>query len=174
MVFIFILPLKPFLAIGLYDESAQDIQINRWNLRFFDRNLQRRYDFEKKDVSIKYSKVFLAVGLFIFFIYVAVNIFFSSQSSFIMYGTFLCVGIITFFFMGSNKYKKYHYKFLSGMLGMTVILKIFFDFWIFTNYGVCLSEIVVQLLLCLTIHLKINFFHILMYTLFLLISFSFK
>lgn len=160
-------------AIGLYDESTQSMHVNRWNLLFLDRNVQRKYETMKKENSIKYSKVYLITALVAFSVYLIICIVSTPDSEIVVYTVYFFMGIIAYALLRTKKFKKFHYNLLSAMVALTVCVKICFD-WVFSDYNKTLSGVLVLLLLSLAIHLKINFLHITIYIVIYVISYSLR
>ena len=126
-----------------------------------------------KEISIKYSKIFLSLLLFVFVSYVITNLTKSQDLLNIAQFMLLILGIFFLIFMNFPQYKKMHYESISFILGFCVLMKIVFD-WVFTNYNKALSGIIVPLISSLTIHLKCNLIHIIIYNILFFISFSLR
>ena len=162
------------LAIGLYDESAQTFNLNPYSLSFLEKKVERQYEMDLKESSIKFSKISLLALLVIFVSYVITKIVNNVYSDYIYVEiSLLLLGCVCFIFMRSHKYKKHHYNVISIILGFSVFSKIMFD-WIFSDYNKSLSGILVPLLSSMSIYLNINFLYVLCYNVIFFISYSLR
>lgn len=147
--------------------------MNPFTLQFRETRIQKQYELDLKEHSIKYSKILLSVLVAVFGTYVIKNLVGNQSLSNIAQLFLLFASLLFLILMNFPRYKNIHYKYISFLIGFLVFLKILFD-WRFTDYNKPLSGIFVPLISCMTIHLKINFVQIVCYNLFFVISFSLR
>ena len=148
-----------FIAIGLYDESSQRLNLNHFNLKFLEKKIEKQYAVDQQHSSIKNSKIIFGLLLLLFAIYVLTKFVNSQKSNFkdffplimLIFGIFSLVFMIT-----SLKYSKYHYKFIEIILWVCIFIKIVFD-WAYSDYNKNLSGVLVPIFSCLTIYLRMSF-----------------
>ena len=59
--------------IGIFDESAQKLNLNQFNLMFLEKKIEKEYEIDKKAISIKYSKILYVVMIIVFYSYIFGN-----------------------------------------------------------------------------------------------------
>ena len=142
------------------DIDAQEMKLNRYNLKILDGSLERKYIFLRKKKALKFSRGYYLLLIFTFTVYVIFDLIFNEINTY----SYFKIGIVilAYFIFGlmyMDIYNRLYYKCIKISFILAIIVKILFD-WLNLGHNLALSGALLALSSTCGTNLNINIIYV--------------
>lgn len=146
--------------IGLSDINAQEIKISKYTLQIHDLRLERKFNDTRRKKSVRFSKFYFVIFLFIYAVYmiIAFILYPISLSTYIKIILLVC-GLLGFGVLFLDIFAIYCSRIILIAQFVGSIVKITFD-WIYITENISLATAVFAVMTTYSMNLNISILHV--------------